>query len=86
MSDKGQKAKREVCSVCYRRFVDLAGDGEGSGRVRGCPAHGIRKPARLTGKLLAREVVLWARTPGEHGGNPYMHAFVRAAQAMLGEE
>ena len=26
-------------------------------------------------------VLEWARTPGDHGGNPYMHQFVREARA-----
>jgi hypothetical protein len=31
-----------------------------------------------------RLVLEWAKTPGEHGGNPYCHPFVRAARKALG--
>lgn len=30
-----------------------------------------------------RAVLLWARTPGNHGGNPYMHGFVKQAERTL---
>lgn len=32
---------------------------------------------------LAREVLKWAATPGEHGGNPYMLRMVKIARAKL---
>ena len=35
------------------------------------------------GMALAQAVVEWARTPGPHGGNPYMYHFVDLARAML---
>jgi hypothetical protein len=35
---------------------------------------------------VARAVVEWAKTPGNHGGNPYQHEFVRLAMAALGQQ
>jgi len=34
----------------------------------------------------AESVIEWARTPGEHGGNPYLHEFVKLARKALGDE
>ncbi len=34
---------------------------------------------------LAEAVMLWVRTPGRHGGNPYSHRFVALAERQLGE-
>lgn len=34
---------------------------------------------------VCREVLQWARTPQDHGGNPYGHTFVKLAQRVLGE-
>lgn len=38
-------------------------------------------------KLLAacEAVLLWAKTPGNHGGNPYQHAFMRLVQEAVAE-
>jgi hypothetical protein len=36
------------------------------------------------GEKLARLVMDWARTPGDHGGNPHCKEFVRLASRMLG--
>lgn len=33
---------------------------------------------------LARAVLEWARTPQNHGGNPYRHYFVTLAKLILG--
>ena len=38
---------------------------------------------RQTGLALAEAIMVWARTPQNHGGNPYNHAFVGLAQALL---
>lgn len=37
----------------------------------------------MTGFELAREVLDWAKTPGNHGGNPYAHKFVQMAEEMV---
>ena len=31
---------------------------------------------------LVDEVLLWAKTPGNHGGNPYLHGFVQTARQI----
>jgi hypothetical protein len=33
-----------------------------------------------------RAVLAWARTPGDHGGNPYCKDFVKLARKALGDE
>jgi len=38
------------------------------------------------GEGLAHAVLEWARTPGDHGGNPYCKPFVRLARVLLGDE
>jgi hypothetical protein len=35
---------------------------------------------------LACAVLHWARTPGEHGGNPYAKDFVKLARQIVGDE
>ena len=34
---------------------------------------------------VAKLVLEWASTPGDHGGNPYCKPFVRAARELLGD-
>jgi len=35
---------------------------------------------------LVAAVLLWAKTPGDHGGNPYFQDFVRIARLIAGDE
>ena len=35
---------------------------------------------------VCKEVLQWARTPQDHGGNPYGHTFVKLAQRVLGDK
>lgn len=35
------------------------------------------------GLLLAEQVLEWARTPGNHGGNPYVLPFVATAEKII---
>ena len=35
---------------------------------------------------LASQVMGWVKTPGDHGGNPYRHQFVKTAERILGME
>jgi len=35
---------------------------------------------------LAESVMDWVKTPGNHGGNPYRHPFVKIAERILGVE
>lgn len=37
---------------------------------------------RNSEQSLKDAVLEWAKTPGNHGGNPYMHDFVKIAEAM----
>lgn len=39
---------------------------------------------QVTDLQVAEAVLLWAETPGDHGGNPYCKPFVRLAQKALG--
>lgn len=57
------------------------------------PAFGDPKPGPCCDRgkadlleLLADSVLEWARTPGDHGGNPYFRDFVRLAMRAKGEE
>ncbi len=34
---------------------------------------------------LAEAVLLWASTPGDHGGNPYLKPFVQIARRIVGD-
>lgn len=48
---------------------------------------GIDCPVTSDGALvLARLVLGWAAQPRDHGGNPYMLDFVKAARRILGDE
>jgi hypothetical protein len=38
------------------------------------------------GQALADEILRWASTPGNHGGNPYAHRFVTMAQEMMWDQ
>lgn len=40
----------------------------------------------LTALAACRAAVDWAKTPGEHGGNPYCKEFVKLARRALGED
>jgi len=35
---------------------------------------------------LVAAVLLWAKTPGDHGGNPYFQDFVHIARLIAGDE
>lgn len=51
------------------------------------PAGAVLAAAGVTPELkLARAVLEWAAAPGEHGGNPYLHEFVKLARKLLGDE
>ena len=41
------------------------------------------KSTTTAGLELAIEVIRWAKTPGDHGMNPYFYPMVRRARAML---
>lgn len=45
-----------------------------------------RNPNPVSVETLADAVLEWAKTPGLHGGNPYMHDFVRLAMRAKGED
>jgi hypothetical protein len=43
--------------------------------------------APLTPMAVCLEVIKWAQEPGNHGGNPYRHQFVRMAyEVVFGEK
>lgn len=50
------------------------------------PAAIMKNVTGVTLESLARAVLTWASTPGEHGGNPYCHTFVKLARRAVGDD
>ena len=51
--------------------------------VNACAGLDVANLAKL--REVAEAVVEWAKTPGNHGGNPYCHDFVKLALAATGD-
>lgn len=39
-----------------------------------------------TAREVCAEVIRWAQTPGNHGGNPYSHKFVQLALKVMAKK
>jgi len=77
------------------RVVLFEGSGYNSGRTRDLGTYKTEdldaKPAQVLQDLeqaradlegLVETILTWARTEGNHGGNPYLHSFTKEAQRL----
>lgn len=100
MSDTREKAYRRYAQTVLQRDGELEFDEDAevtlaNGVFPGAyvqavvwiPADAIDPVRDASPKLLAacEAAILWAETPGNHGGNPWGHAFMKLVEAAVRE-
>ncbi len=97
-TDSGIEGHVHGWAFGVRVFVDENKNGNDEARIYltgGSYGKGTRLLGRFTrddllkedgtAEKLVKAVLDWARTPGNHGGNPYSHNFVKLARKLAGE-